>query len=66
MPGEMTVSNSCLNHSYEKAADACPDCGANFCEECLVPPLRRRQPRRCVECALVAAGIRTRKRRASL
>ncbi len=36
----------------------CDDCGELWCSQCLVPTTRKRQPTRCIECALVAAGVR--------
>jgi hypothetical protein len=49
---------ACAKHFTERAVDQCADCGDLFCAECLVPPTRRRMPVRCVDCALVAAGVR--------
>jgi len=49
---------ACAKHFTERAAGRCADCGDLFCGECLVPPTRKRMPIRCVECALVAAGVR--------
>ena len=43
----------------------CADCGEEWCADCLVPPVKKRQPLRCVDCALIAAGIRSRGRSAS-
>jgi hypothetical protein len=51
---------TCAKHWTERAAGRCDDCGDLWCATCLVPPARRRQPTRCVECALIAAGVRTR------
>lgn len=51
---------ACAKHWSERAAGRCDDCGELWCTDCLVPPTRKRQPLRCVECALVAAGVRTR------
>ncbi len=48
----------CAKHFTERAVGRCDDCGELFCNECLVPPLRKRMPTRCVSCALVAAGVR--------
>lgn len=48
----------CAKHYTERAVGRCDDCGELFCTECLVPPLRKRMPTRCVACALVAAGVR--------
>jgi hypothetical protein len=48
----------CAKHFTERAVGRCDDCGELFCNECLVPPLRKRMPTRCVACALVAAGVR--------
>jgi hypothetical protein len=49
---------ACAKHFTERAVDRCSDCDDLFCAECLVPPTRRRMPVRCVDCALVAAGVR--------
>lgn len=49
---------TCAKHFAERAVGHCEDCDDVFCEDCLVPPLTKRQPLRCVECALVAAGVR--------
>ena len=49
---------ACVKHLTERAAGRCEDCGEQWCKACLVPPTRKRQPVRCVECALVAAGVR--------
>ena len=51
---------TCAKHWNERATGRCDDCGDLWCAECLVPPTRKRQPTRCIDCALVAAGIRTR------
>jgi hypothetical protein len=52
------ILGACAKHFVERAVDRCADCGDVFCAECLVPPTRRRMPVRCVDCALVAAGVR--------
>jgi hypothetical protein len=51
---------ACAKHWNERAVGRCGECGEGFCGECLVPPVRKRQPTRCIECALIAAGIRVR------
>ena len=48
----------CVKHYTERAVAACDDCHEPICRECLVPPLRKRMPTRCVACALIAAGVR--------
>lgn len=53
-------TGSCVRHVGTAADGACHDCGETWCAECLVPPTSRRQPLRCVACALVAAGVRPR------
>jgi hypothetical protein len=58
-------AGTCARHWVERAAGRCKDCGEDWCAECLVPPVRKRQPLRCVGCALVAAGVRTRGGRAA-
>jgi hypothetical protein len=50
---------ACAKHFTERATGRCDDCGHLWCDDCLVPPIRRRQPVRCVGCALIAAGVRT-------
>ena len=49
---------ACAKHFAARAVDRCDDCGEIFCEHCLVPKVRKRQPTRCIDCALVAAGVR--------
>lgn len=56
---------TCVKHWAERAVGRCEDCGESWCADCLVPPTSKRQPVRCVECALIAAGVRTRGGRAS-
>ena len=53
-----TFLGACAKHFTERAVDRCADCGELYCGECLVPPTRKRMPVRCVDCALVAAGVR--------
>jgi hypothetical protein len=57
-PGQLT--GACAKHWSERAVGRCDDCGEMWCTDCLVPPTRKRRPLRCVECALVAAGVRAR------
>lgn len=49
---------TCTKHYAERAVAQCHDCGRFWCGDCLVPPVVKRQPLRCVDCALVAAGVR--------
>lgn len=49
---------ACAKHFGAHASARCEDCGGLWCAECLVPKTRKRQPVRCIECALVAAGVR--------
>jgi hypothetical protein len=51
---------ACAKHFAARAVGKCDDCGELWCSQCLVPPSRKRQPTRCIECALVAAGVRAR------
>lgn len=48
----------CAKHFAVRAVDRCDDCGELWCSHCLVPPTRKRRPTRCIDCALVAAGVR--------
>ena len=59
------AAGTCAKHWAERAAGRCEDCGEEWCAECLVPPVKKRQPLRCVDCALIAAGVRTRGRGSS-
>jgi hypothetical protein len=49
---------ACAKHFTVRAVFACDDCGELWCGDCMVPKKRKRQPTRCIDCALVAAGIR--------
>ncbi|GMU78556.1 MAG: hypothetical protein AMXMBFR46_13510 [Acidimicrobiia bacterium] len=49
---------TCTKHYAERAVAQCHDCGLFWCADCLVPPVSKRQPLRCIDCALVAAGVR--------
>ncbi|MBM3658009.1 MAG: hypothetical protein FJW95_00695 [Actinobacteria bacterium] len=49
---------TCAKHYAERAVAQCHDCNRFWCADCLVPPISKRQPLRCVDCALVAAGVR--------
>jgi hypothetical protein len=50
---------TCTKHWTERAAFVCDDCGLAWCSLCYVPPSRRRGPRRCIDCALIAGGVKT-------
>jgi hypothetical protein len=54
----VTTMQACAKHFAARAVGTCDDCGEPWCAMCLVPTTRDRQPTRCVECALVAAGVR--------
>jgi len=56
--GNGAYLGTCAKHFAERAIGHCDDCGDVFCHDCIVPPIKKRQPTRCVDCALVAAGIR--------
>jgi hypothetical protein len=49
---------ACAKHLAERAQAKCEDCGEVWCADCLVPKTKKRQPTRCIDCALVAAGVR--------
>ena len=53
-----THLGACAKHFTERAVGRCDDCGGLWCSECLVPKTKKRQPLRCVNCALIAAGVR--------
>jgi len=52
------LMGACAKHFSERAVGTCGDCGELFCRQCLVPPTRKRMPTRCIDCALIAAGVR--------
>ena len=56
--GPSTFLGACTKHFDVRAAGKCDDCGEIWCSQCLVPTTRKRQPTRCIDCALVAAGVR--------
>jgi len=49
---------SCAKHLTIRATGRCADCRLIWCDDCLVPPVAKRQPLRCIECALIAGGVR--------
>jgi hypothetical protein len=55
---ESTFLGACAKHFGERAVARCDDCGELWCADCLVPPSNKRKPTRCIDCALVAAGVR--------
>ncbi len=57
---------TCAKHFTERAVGRCNDCEELYCAECLVPPTRKRMPTRCIDCALVAAGVRAPGQRRSM
>ncbi len=56
--GPLTFLGACAKHFAARAVGTCDDCGELWCSQCLVPTTRKRQPTRCIDCALVAAGVR--------
>lgn len=53
----------CAKHMFDDVAGKCVDCGETWCERCLVPTNGSKSPARCIECSLVAAGVRPRRLR---
>jgi len=49
---------SCVKHQFETAQGQCRTCGELFCADCLIHALGPKQPPFCMQCALVAGGIR--------
>ncbi len=54
------ATGTCTKHWTERATFACDDCGLAWCEDCRVPPVRKRAPVRCISCALIAGGVKMR------
>ncbi|HZP27780.1 MAG TPA: B-box zinc finger protein [Acidimicrobiia bacterium] len=52
------ASGACTKHWTERATFVCDDCGQMWCNLCFVPPSRKRGPRRCIDCALIAGGVK--------
>ncbi|MBI2708269.1 MAG: B-box zinc finger protein [Actinobacteria bacterium] len=48
----------CANHSFERSHRLCGTCGRAFCEDCLVFPFGPRKAPLCMQCAVVAGGLR--------
>jgi hypothetical protein len=63
--GNGAYLGACAKHFAARAVGTCDDCGELWCAQCFVPKVRKRQPNRCVDCALVAAGVRARGSRRS-
>lgn len=57
-------ARQCVRHQFEPAIDRCRTCDETYCVECLVYALGPDQPPFCMNCALVAGGIRKRGSRA--
>ncbi len=57
-PTRPAFLGACAKHFAARAVGKCDDCGELWCSQCLVPTTRKRQPTRCIDCALVAAGVR--------
>ena len=49
---------ACGKHQFETAEGQCRVCKGLFCADCLVHALGPKQPPFCLNCALVAGGIR--------
>jgi hypothetical protein len=54
----------CHRHWFDPAVTTCRDCRQSFCEACVVTV--QRVGIICVSCALVRAGVRTRRRERAL
>ncbi|MDQ1533712.1 MAG: hypothetical protein QOF28_1473, partial [Actinomycetota bacterium] len=52
----------CLRHRGVLTRQRCASCHEPACAECLVAPRRRRGKPICVECAILASGVRKRRR----
>jgi membrane protease YdiL (CAAX protease family) len=54
------VAGHCTSHALVDAVGSCATCRQDFCEKCLVDVPGRGSL--CIDCAMVAAGIRTKRR----
>ncbi|HEY2427610.1 MAG TPA: hypothetical protein VGI06_01675 [Acidimicrobiales bacterium] len=52
------VTGRCEKHAFDPAVDICSKCGQARCGDCLVYPFGPKKPPFCINCALVAGGIR--------
>ena len=57
---DVGATGACTKHWTERATFVCDDCGQMWCDTCRVPPARKRGTVRCVECALIAGGVKMR------
>ncbi len=48
----------CTEHHHRQAVGACRSCHADFCADCLVFSFGDLRPPYCIDCALVASGVR--------
>ncbi|MCZ7531252.1 MAG: hypothetical protein M5U31_13510 [Acidimicrobiia bacterium] len=57
----------CIRHRHRFSSTRCSRCGGPFCDDCLIQVGSSSRPRTlCVDCALLAGGVRvSRRRRAS-
>ena len=53
------MEGRCERHLFDQAIDLCGRCGAEFCNDCLVYSFGPKKPPFCIQCAVVAAGIRS-------
>ncbi len=49
----------CTEHEHRPATGVCRSCQAEFCGDCLVFSFGDLRPPYCIDCALVASGVRT-------
>jgi len=55
---ELVSLGACEKHPFDGAAGTCRRCKRSWCPDCLVYSFGPRKAPFCVDCALVAAGIR--------
>jgi hypothetical protein len=58
-------SSRCNVHPFESGEGSCGQCREQYCGECLVYPFGAHKAPLCINCALVAGGIRPPMRKAA-
>ena len=60
---EPVQGHTCGTHWFDRAVAVCRDCGDGVCDRCAIPV--KKVGTFCRDCAMVRAGVRTRRRGAA-
>jgi hypothetical protein len=57
-PRSLDPMANCEKHPFDPATGMCKTCRLEFCGPCLVFPFGPKKPALCIDCALMASGVR--------